>query len=160
MVFPSPVVLLSILAVALAAVAFVATRGGTPDEREVATTVRETTSPSAAASPDATASEPAPTKTPKPKPAIDRGATEVDVFNNTSITGLAGSAATQVTDAGWVLGGTDNWYGTIPTTTVYFPDGMKRAGKQLALDLGVDRAQPAVGAMSDQRLTLILTGAL
>ena len=50
-VFPSPVVMLSIIAVAMAAVAFVATRGAEPTEREVTTVARsQTPSPSPSAS--------------------------------------------------------------------------------------------------------------
>ena len=41
--------------------------------------------------------------------------------------------------------GEDNWYGVIPTTTVYFPPRLKAEGKQLALDLGIKRTSPAVG---------------
>ena len=40
--------------------------------------------------------------------------------------------------------GTDNWYGTIPSTTVYFPPRLEQAAKMLALDLGVDRTAAAL----------------
>ena len=49
--------------------------------------------------------------------------------------------------------GEDNWYGVVPTTTVYFPPRLKAAGKQLALDLGIKRTAPAVGVMKRDRLT-------
>ncbi len=58
---------------------------------------------------------------------------------------------------GWAVVGEDNWYGVVPTTTVYFPPRLKAAGKQLALDLGIKRTAPAVGEMKRDRLTIILT---
>ncbi|MAS54966.1 LytR C-terminal domain-containing protein [Nocardioides sp.] len=155
-VFPSPVVMLSIIAVAMAAIAFVATRGGEPDEREVATPVRQESSPTASADP--TPAEP--TKTKKPRPEIKRDKVFVEVYNNSGITGLAGSVGSKATDVGWQVVGTDNWYGNIPTNTVYFPDRLKRAAKQLALDLGISRTAPADGAMKLDRLTVILTAEL
>lgn len=150
---PSPVVMLSIVAVAMAGIAFVATRGGEPTEREVATTVAQEASPSATES--ATPVKPKPTK-----PAVQRGKVYVEVYNNSGITGLAGRVADRAGDIGWQVVGADNWYGTIPTTTVYFPPRLKAAAKQLALDLGVRRTAPAVDPMRQDRLTLILTGPL
>jgi hypothetical protein len=150
--YPSPVVMLSIIAVAMAAIAFVATRGGEPTEREVTPVAQ----PSASPSPSATTS----TK-PKPKPpAVDRRSVHVEVYNNSGITGLAGEVATEATGMGWKVVGSDNWYGTIPTSTVYFPAKLKAAAKQLALDLGIKRVMPAVDPMRSDRLTVILTAAL
>ena len=40
MVFPSPVVMLSVIAVAMAGIAYVATQGEEPTEREVTTVAR------------------------------------------------------------------------------------------------------------------------
>ena len=155
-VFPSPVVILSVLAVAMASIAFVATRGGEPTEREVTTVVKEepkeTPAPSysASASPD-----------PKPaKPPVQRGKVYVEVYNNSGITGLAGKVADKATDIGWKVVGSDNWYGTIPGTTVYYPERLKRAAKTLALDLGIRRTALAVDPMRRDRLTLILTDPL
>lgn len=153
-VTPSPVVMLSVIAVAMAGIAFVATRGGEPAEREVATVAREaapSTSPS---------TEPTPTKEPKPKPAVQRGKVYVEVYNNSGITGLAGRVAERASSIGWQVVGSDNWYGTIPATTVYFPPKLKQAAKTLALDLGIRRTAPAVDPMRLDRLTLILTGPL
>ncbi len=157
LVFPSPVVLLSVMAVALAAIAFVATRGNDPTEREVATQVRQDTPASPTASDTAT-----PKKKPKKKakPAIDRGSVYVEVYNNSGITGLAGTVGSSADSAGWKVVGTDNWYGSIPTNTVYFPQRLKPEAKQLALDLGIRRTAPAVGAMKLDRLTVILTGSI
>lgn len=152
---PSPVVMLSVIAVAMAAIAFVATRGGEPTEREVATVARDTDpgrSPSASFSP---------TAKPKPqKPAVQRGKVYVEVYNNSGITGLAGRVAERASGIGWQVVGSDNWYGTIPTSTVYYPQKLKAAAKVLALDLGIRRTAPAVDPMRRDRLTVILTGPL
>ncbi|WP_240641547.1 LytR C-terminal domain-containing protein [Nocardioides ferulae] len=153
-VLPSPVVMLSILAVAMAAFAFVATRGGESPEREVATVSQ----PGATSTPAAK-----PSKEPKkPKvPPVKRGKVYVEVYNNSGITGLAGRVAGTAGSAGWQVVGTDNWYGgNIPANTVYYPRRLERAGKLLALDLGIDRAVPAVDPMRLDRLTVILTGEL
>ncbi|WP_435746315.1 LytR C-terminal domain-containing protein [Nocardioides sp. SYSU DS0663] len=155
-VFPSPVVMLSIIAVAMAAVAFVATRGGEPTEKEITTISREAT-PSATPTPSAAPEK----KKQKPKPpAIERGKVYVEVYNNSGITGLAGTVADSAGRAGWQVVGSDNWYGTIPATTVYYPARLERAAKLLALDLGIERTAPAVDPMRLDRLTVILTGAL
>ena len=53
--------------------------------------------------------------------------------------------------------GSDNWYGTIPASTVYYPPRLTEAGRLLALDLGIQRRQPAVDPMRMDRLTVILT---
>ena len=139
----------------MAAIAFVATRGGEPTEREITPAARD------AATPSATPTEkPKPTKTEEPEPAVERGEVIVEVYNNSPVTGLASRVATRATGAGWQVVGTDNWYGTIPSTTVYFPPRLEQAAKMLALDLGVDRTAAAVAPMRMDRLTLILTGEL
>ena len=158
-VLPSPVVILSVIAVAMAAFAFVATQGSEPTEREITPAAREAVQEQEPEVEEkAEPAKPKPTK--KPAPAIKRGEVYVEVYNNSSITGLAGRAAQRATGAGWQVVGEDNWYGTVPATTVYFPPKLERAAKLLALDLGVDRTLAATGAMKLDRLTLILTGEL
>ena len=154
MVTPSPVVMLSVIAVAMAGIAYVATRGGEPTEREVTTVARDA-GPSTAPS-----DKPSPTKEPKPEPTVQRGKVYVEVYNNSGITGLAGRVAERATGIGWQVVGSDNWYGTIPASTVYYPPKLKLAAKTLALDLGIRRTAPAVDPMRMDRLTLILTGPL
>lgn len=151
--YPSPVVLLSILAVAMAAIAFVATRDAAPTEREI-TTVSQDKTPAPSAKPSVEPEKPA---IKKKKPAVKRGETYVVVFNNSGITGLAGTYSGKASAAGWQVVGADNWYGTIPTSTVYYPPKFKAAAKLLALDLGIDRIQPAIEPMNFDRLTVILT---
>ena len=157
-VFPSPVVILSVLAVAMASIAFVATQDSEPTEREVTTTVAKERQPTETPAPSYSASA-----QPKPKPAkppVHRGKVYVEVYNNSGITGLAGKVADKATDIGWKVVGSDNWYGTVPATTVYYPQRLKRAAKTLALDLGIRRTAPAVDPMRQDRLTLILTNPL
>ena len=154
--FPSPVAILSIVAIAMAGVTYVATQGETPTEREVTTVSR----------PSDAESEPAPThqRTVKPQkvekkkePQVQRGDVYVEVYNNSGITGLAGSVAGTAAEVGWQVVGSDNWYGTIPASTVYYPPRLKDAATMLARDLGIDRTQPATGPMRRDRLTVILT---
>jgi len=153
-VFPSPVVILSAIAVAMAAVAFVATRDSAPEDKEITTISQPQTS-------ETPTPEPTPTETPKPrKPKVDRSKVYVVVFNNSNVTGLAGRVASQASQIGWQVVGSDNWYGTIPASTVYYPQRLERAGKLLALDLGIQRTAPAVDPMRLDRLTVILTAPL
>lgn len=148
-VLPSPVVMLSVVAVAMASVAFVATRGGEPTEREVVTPTAQT-QPSATPTPTDKPSKPTP-------PPIKRGKTYVEVYNNSGITGLAGQVAERAQTIGWQVVGADNWYGSVPGSTVYYPARLKAAGKQLALDLGIRRVAPAIDSMRLDRLTVVLT---
>ena len=90
-------------------------------------------------------------------PAIDRQDTYVVVFNNSGITGLAGRTAEKLSGAGWNVVGSDNWYGTIPASTVYYPASLAREAKALARDLRIERVKPAVDPMQRDRLTVILT---
>lgn len=82
----------------------------------------------------------------------------VEVFNNSGISGLAAETAATLQGAGWNVATTDNWYGAIPETTVYFPDGMRAEARKLASTLQASRVRPAVAPMQFDRLTAILTG--
>lgn len=149
-VMSSPLALMSAAAVVMAGVAFLATdrdqavpeqallaNGAAPTERPV--TLR------AAAEPKRT------------EPAVVRGDIYVSVYNNSNVTGLAGATAARIGSAGWQVTGSDNWYGTIPGTTIYYPPRFERAAKLLSKDLGIQRIMPAVDPMSMDRLTVILT---
>ncbi len=151
--FPSPLVMLSVLAVAMASITFVATRDQAPTERRVDTA----TIASAEQTPTPTPEPTTPSATAKPEPQVKRGEVYVEVFNNSGIKGLAAVTASKATTVGWAVVGEDNWYGVVPATTVYFPPRLRAAGKQLALDLGIRRTSPAVGEMKRDRLTIILT---
>jgi len=90
-------------------------------------------------------------------PNVRRGQTYVEVYNNSNVTGLAGSTAKQIADAGWQVVGSDNWYGTIPASTVYYPPRLRAEAKLLAKDIGIHRLHPAIAPMKFDRLTVILT---
>ena len=117
----SPVALLSVAAVVLAGAAFVLTGAGDEHRaRPAAATSREhahAPAATSAATPERARRRPKPAQ----KPPVRRGETYVEVFNNSGISGLAGSTAARAQGAGWQVVGSDNWYGTIPASTVYFP---------------------------------------
>ena len=71
--------------------------------------------------------------------------------------GLAGKTAGRATAAGWNVIGSDNWYGTVDASTVYFGPKMRAAADLLAADLGITVVKPAVEPMRFDRLTVILT---
>ena len=151
--YPSPLVMLSVLAVAMAGIAFVVTKDQPETERQITPAAAPTSTPTETAT-----TTPTPVKNPEPR--IKRGQIYVEVYNNTSIQGLAGRVSDRAIAVGWQVVGSDNWVGTIPANTVYFPPRLKAAGRQLALDLGIRRVQPAVGAMKLDRLTVVLTAPL
>jgi hypothetical protein len=149
--------MLSVVAVAMAGLAYVATQGDGPTEREV-TTVSLPDPASSTTKSVAPAPEPVPVVKKDKPPPVQRGKVYVEVYNNSGITGLAGEVAARADRAGWQVVGADNWYGSIPASTVYYPQRLERAGKLLAADLGIDRTRPAIeGPMKLDRLTVVLT---
>jgi LytR cell envelope-related transcriptional attenuator len=151
----SPVALLSVGAVVIAGAAFVATSGHDEEPTRPAAAAPAVTTP--AATPTSTAPEPTVTK-PKPKKQpVRRGGTYVEVYNNSGISGLAGSTAARAQGAGWEVVGSDNWYGTIPASTVYYPARLHAQAKLLGKDLGISRLKPSIAPMRGDRLTVILT---
>ncbi len=143
----------------MAGIAYVATQGQAPTEREIVTTSRpaeptETTVPGQ----NARLPKKHQAEIKKKPPAVRKGEVYVEVYNNSGITGLAGRVAGQASGAGWQVVGADNWYGSVPGSTVYYPERLERAAKLLALDLGISRVVPAIeGPMDLDRLTVILT---
>ncbi len=153
----SPVALLSAVAVVLAGVAFVSTghhEQPTPVARPVTAT---RTAPSRPAAPASKAPKQVIRKKKPQRPAVRRGETFVEVYNNSGISGLAGRTSKRASGAGWKVVGSDNWYGTIPASTVYYPARLEPAAKLLARDLGIERLKPAIAPMRFDRLTVILT---
>ena len=152
MVFPSPVVILSVVAVAMAAHRLRRHPGPAADRARGHPGRRGTRRRRRL--PSRRCRRPSPSRT---KPAIDKGKVYVEVYNNSGVTGLAGEVAASATQAGWKVVGSDNWYGTIPASSVYYPPKLARAARALALDLGIRRTVPAVDPMKLDRLTVILT---
>ncbi len=154
-VAPSRVMLIAVVAVAIAGAVFIAT---SPRPEQAARVVASTSTPSATPTPTPTATATPTRKAPKKKPVVvKRGETIVVVFNNSGITGLASRTSGTAQGAGWNVVGSDNWYGTIPATTVYYPERLHAAAKVLARDLGIQRIKPAIDPMQGDRLTVILT---
>jgi hypothetical protein len=148
----SPLALLAVAAVVVAGAAFVLTND---EEQDAPVRAAATTTASATPTPAAAAPDRKPVR--KKKAPVRRGDTFVEVFNNSGISGLAGSTAARAQGAGWRVVGSDNWYGTIPATTVYFPPGQERQAGLLGKDLGIARIKPAIPPMGGDRLTVILT---
>lgn len=152
---PTRLMVFSISAVALAGLVFLATQP--EDDPDLA-------APAAVTQPKPTPTATAPTEvgtpspTPAARPAVKRGRVYVEVYNNSNITGLAGKTGTRAQNVGWKVVGTDNWYGTVDASTVYYGPRLKAAGALLARDLGIDKVKPAVAPMRFDRLTVILTG--
>ena len=155
----SPVALLSVGAVVLAGAAFVATSGheDEPATRPAAAARPATATATPAPTPVSTAPAPVVKKKPTKKPVVRRGGTYVEVYNNSGISGLAGSTAARAQGAGWEVVGSDNWYGTIPASTVYYPARLHAQAKLLGKDLGISRLKPSIAPMRGDRLTVILT---
>jgi len=162
----------SIGVVVVAMLAFVVT--GSPDrgDEAAADPVAESSAPSEPASESpSTRPEPSrpseqsasPSKQPREreprKPNPERDA-YVEVYNNSGISGLANETAAMLQDTGWKVVGADNWYGSIPANTVYYPDRLRDVARLLADDLGIGRLHTAVAPMRFDRLTVILTGPL
>jgi len=162
----------SIGVVVVAMLAFVVT--GSPDrgDEAAADPVAESSAPSEPASESpSTRPEPSrpseqsasPSKQPREreprKPNPERDA-YVEVYNNSGISGLANETAAMLQDTGWKVVGADNWYGSIPANTVYYPDRLHDVARLLADDLGIGRLHTAVAPMRFDRLTVILTGPL
>ncbi len=151
-VAPSRVMLVAIVGVAIAGASFIAT---TPHPEQQARVVASDAKPSPTPTPTPSV---APTRKATKKPAaVRRGDVIVEVFNNSGVTGLAGRTSGTAKSAGWNVVGSDNWYGTIPATTVYYPQRLEAAAKILARDLGIQRMMPAIEPMRFDRLTVILT---
>jgi hypothetical protein len=162
-VFPSPVIILSVIAVTMAGVAWGVTRAHPPSERLVTSTTQHSQQTPSSQPTSTTHQHQTPARhhhRKPPKPAVDRSQVLVEVFNNSQVTGLAAQVAGRAAQAGWQVVGSDNWYGTIPASTVYYPPRLAKAGKLLALDLGIHRTMPTVAPMRLDRLTVILTGPL
>ncbi len=145
----TPVALLSAAGVLLAGAAFLVTGQGddpTPDRGALVSTA------------PAKVEQRTVLRAEKPKPpVVDRASTYVDVYNNSGITGLAAATSARVSGAGWQVVTSDNWYGTIPASTVYYPPRLAAEARLLGRDLGIARIIPAVDPMSMDRLTVILT---
>ena len=122
MAAPAPLVLVSVAAVAVAGIAFVATQGGDEEPDKAAPVSQSVEEPTETA----TAEKPAKKQKPKKKP-VNRGKIYVEVYNNSNIAGLAGSTAQKATDAGWQVVGSDNRDAAKASTIEPRPSGSRPA---------------------------------
>ena len=153
---PTRLMVFSVSAIALAGLVFVATQGD--DSPEKATPASNSSNaPLHPGGSDPTTPVITPSATPKPPVVVKRGKTNVVIFNNTNVKGLAGKTATRASKAGWNLLTTDNWQGNVDASTVYFGPKMKAAAQLLATDLGISRIKASFAPMNPKNLTVILT---
>jgi hypothetical protein len=158
LVLPTRLMVFSVSLVALAGLAFIATQpADSPDEASPAASTHSRPTSTPTGLPSTLPVAPSTTTARTARPEVRRARYYVVVFNNSNVQGLAGKTGDRVQRAGWNLVGTDNWYGTIDATTVYFPAGMKAAAGLLADDLGINRLRPSIPPMRSDRLTVILT---
>ena len=146
----------------MAGIAYVATRAAEPTEREVTTVARTEPAADPRRPPrrprraHAEASEKSASRASRRSP-WSTGPRRTSRSTTTPASPGWPGARRQAAAAGWQVVGSDNWYGTIPTSTVYYPERLEAAAKALALDLGIPRISPAVDPMRGDRLTVILT---
>jgi hypothetical protein len=153
-VLPTRLLALCISAVAVAGLVFVANDPDEAPNDEAASpaVAKPTGTPSPSTAPTTSTTSTAPA----PKP-VKRSEVLVEVFNNTRTKGLAGGVAAKAQAAGWNVVGSDNWYGTIDGTSVYYPPRLKEAARALGRDLGIKKLRPAEEPMRFDRVTVILT---
>lgn len=154
-VLPTRLMVFSISVVALAGLAFVAGLSGGDKQNTVDPASVSQPMPT----PTVTITESTPSVAPPTQaPVVRKGKVYVEVYNNSNVKGLAGRTGTRAQRAGWNVVGTDNWYGTVDVSTVYYGPRLKAAATLLAHDLGITKVKPAVAPMRFDRLTVILTG--
>ena len=156
---PSWTLLGSVSVVAVAVLAFLIT--ASPDRSDQAVGSPLPSAPTQGQEKEPVESPPATQPPDEPaKKKATRPRAYVEVFNNSGFTGLAATAASELGGAGWDVIGTDDWYGDIPQSTVYYPQRLRAQAELLAGDVGTERIKPAVDPMRLDRLTVILTGDL
>jgi LytR cell envelope-related transcriptional attenuator len=161
MALPSAVTLASVGVVAVAAVGLVAMSRSdgpdrpTSDHRPASVTTSTTLVPSTSV-PSSTLKTRSAKPTKRPARIAAKPELAVMVFNNSGIPGLAAQTAARLRTVGWTVAGVDNWYGDIPSTTVYFPKNDKTQASKLARLLHTTRVRPSVAPMRLDRLTVIL----
>lgn len=156
-VAPASLLAAAVVAVAIGTAGYAMTSG--PSERiqpEPTSSSTPTTPPQPTSRPTAVKKTPAAVRTTQ-APVIDRGSYNVAIYNNSNIKGLAARTSTKAQTFGWKVVTTSQWYGTVDTSTVYYPPSMKAAAQLLAKDLGITAVKPAVSPMQMDQLTAILT---
>jgi hypothetical protein len=82
----------------------------------------------------------------------------VVVLNQSGGSGLANRVANRIRQAGWTVNKIGPFNGTVSTTTVYYPNGMRGQAVSLAAALpGEPRVKERFSNLSQTRLTIVLT---
>ncbi|MGN6160952.1 MAG: LytR C-terminal domain-containing protein [Marmoricola sp.] len=154
-VAPASLLAAAVVAVAIGTAGYAMTSGPSERVQDAPATSRAAQH---AATPKATVTrKPQVKATPTAPPVIDRGSFNLAIYNDSNIRGLAARTSTKAQTFGWKVVTTSQWYGTVDTSTVYYPPKMKDAAQQLAKDLGIATIKPAVSPMQMDQLTVILT---
>ncbi|RNL66139.1 LytR family transcriptional regulator [Nocardioides marmoriginsengisoli] len=156
-VLPTRLMVFSVSVIALAGLVFVATQGDDDSPAKANPAANTSSAPLEPGGTDPSTPVITPTTTPKPPPVVKRGRTNVVIFNNTNVKGLAGKTATRASKVGWNILTTDNWQGNVDTSTVYYGPKLKAAAQLLADDLGINRIKASFAPMNPKNLTVILT---
>lgn len=81
----------------------------------------------------------------------------VGIANQTSVAGLAAFAQQRLEDGGWEVPATSDFSGTVPETTVYYPEGMQEAAEALSAQFPeIGRVEPSFEGLNQSRLVVIL----
>ncbi len=152
---------IAVVVIAVVAVALVGrnahssrtTAAGHPASKAAA---RTTAATPAAAPKHPRRSAPAPTKAAVPAPAR----VPLTVLNNTTVTGLAHTAAADFTAHGWSVDQVANYTGRLAATTVFYPDGdaaAQRAARALAKQFPeIAQVAPRSPELPGSGLTVVL----
>lgn len=82
---------------------------------------------------------------------------KVVLFNQTRDPYLATGLRDALTAQGWTVTAVDDWTGTIPATTVYYPVGMELQARALMAKFpSVGRIKPAFSGIPSDKLTVII----
>jgi cytoskeletal protein RodZ len=81
----------------------------------------------------------------------------IEIYNNTTVRGMAERLAGELRATGWTVSGVDNWRGKVVGTTVYYQPAHRDDAEALASRIGTGRVKPALDNMRKGRLTVILT---
>ncbi len=115
-------------------------------------------SPGPAATPTLTAPSPVgASASPATVPGTPTPKGYVAVYNETRHQGLGARVAAEFERAGWRVVRVGNWFGNVPVTTVYYPEGMQEEAFALRDDFPhIGRMRPAFPGVPDNALTVIL----
>lgn len=155
-VAPASLLAAAVVAVAVGTAGYALTSGPSEALQQAPAARSAPTSHHAAAKASVKPTPSVPTSTPTVAPIV-RGDFNVAIYNDSNIHGLAARTSTKAQTVGWKVVTTSQWYGTVDTSTVYYPAKMKAAAQQLATDLGITTVKPAVAPMQLDQLTVILT---